>query len=68
MKPELFSLGGQVVLEPDAATDTAWSPQETVTGACDWIYTGLMRQGPVKASGRFTAQRVIAGIELIRSL
>ena len=68
VKPELFSLGGQVVLEPDAATGTAWSPQETVTGACDWIYTGLMRQGPVKASGRFTAQRVIAGIELIRSL
>lgn len=68
VKPELFSLGGQVVLEPDAATGTAWSPQETVTGSCDWIYTGLMRQGEVRASGRFTAQRVIAGIELVRSL
>lgn len=64
VKPELFSLGGQVVLEPDATTGTAWSPQETVSGSCDWIYTGLMRQGPVKATGRFTAQRVVPGVAL----
>ena len=65
VKPELFSIGGEVVLDFDASSDASWSPQETVSGSCDWIYTGLMRQGPVKASGRFTAQRVIAGIALV---
>ena len=65
VKPELFSIGGQVVLVPDASAGTAWTPQETVAGACDWIYTGLMRQGPVKASGRFVARRVVAGIALV---
>lgn len=64
VKPELFSLGGEVVLTPDAASAAAWTAQETAAGACEWTYTGLMRQGPVKASGRFTAQRVIAGIKL----
>lgn len=65
VKPELFSIGGEVVLDFDTSSGTSWSPQETVSGSCDWIYTGLMRQGPVKASGRFTAQRVVAGIALV---
>ena len=64
VKPELFSLGGEIDLKWDAVTGTAWEPQESLTGTCDWIYTGLMRQGPVKASGTFTAQRVLPGLTL----
>ncbi len=64
VKPELFSLSGEIDLKWDAVTGTAWEPQESLTGTCDWIYTGLMRQGPVKASGTFTAQRVLPGLTL----
>lgn len=65
VKPELFSIGGEVVLDFGASSGASWSPQETVSGSCDWVYTGLMRQGPVRASGRFTAQRVVAGVSLV---
>lgn len=64
VKPELFSLGGEVALQFAETDGTAWSPQETVSGTCSWIYTGLMRQGPVKATGTFTAHRSIPGILL----
>ncbi len=65
VKPELFSLGGEIDLKWNAVTGTAWDAQETLTGTCDWVYTGLMRQGPVKASGTFTAQRVLPGLSLV---
>ncbi len=65
VKPELFSIGGELDLEWGETSGTAWSPEDTMTGTCSWIYTGLMRQGPVKASGKFTAQRVIGSIDFI---
>lgn len=65
VKPELFSLGGEIVLDWEGRPGTVWSPQETTAGACEWVYTGLMRQGPVKASGRFTAQRVAPAVPLV---
>lgn len=65
VKPELFSLGGEIVLDWEGRPGTAWSPQETTAGTCEWVYTGLMRQGPVRASGRFTAQRVVPAVPLV---
>lgn len=66
VKPELFSIGGELVLEWDATDGSAWNPEETMTGKCSWIYTGLMRQGPVTASGTFAAQRVVATQTLVK--
>ena len=65
VKPELFSIGGELDLEWGETSGTAWSPEDTMTGTCNWIYTGLMRQGPIKASGKFTAERVIEAIDFV---
>ena len=65
VKPELFSIGGRVVLDWDSSDGAAWNPDESMTGACSWIYTGLMRQGPVTAHGTFVAQRVVATQTLV---
>ena len=65
VKPELFSIGGEVNLNWEGSTGSAWSPEETTKGTCSWIYTGLMRQGPVRAAGTFTAERVVPAIDFI---
>ncbi len=65
VKPELFSIGGEVELDWTSAGGAAWSPEDKMSGSCAWIYTGLMRQGPIKASGTFTAQRVVGAVEFI---
>jgi hypothetical protein len=65
VKPELFSIGGEVDLDWTSVSGEAWSPEDKMSGDCAWIYTGLMRQGPVKASGKFTAQRVVSAVEFI---
>lgn len=58
VKPEWFSIGGEVDFTFDENTATAWSPQEVLTGTAKWCYTGVRRDGPVVAQGRFTMQRV----------
>ena len=66
VKPELFSIGGEVQLRFSESSATAWTPAERLSGTCKWIYTGVRRDGPVVAEGTFTIQRVstAAGIEL----
>ena len=36
----------------------AWTPVESLTGDAKWTYTGVRRDGPVVAEGRFTMRRV----------
>ena len=66
VKPERFTIGGEVRLSFADNAGTAWSPEESLMGTCTWIYTGLRREGPVTASGAFTARRILksAAIEL----
>ena len=66
VKPERFTIGGAVVLDFDAGGGTAWTPQERLAGRLTWIYTGVRRQGPVKATGDFTARRVMMNAEVVR--
>ena len=58
VKPEWFSIGGAVEFEFDENAATAWTPVETLSGEAKWIYTGVRRDGPVVAQGRFTMKRV----------
>ena len=60
VKPELFSIGGEVQFSFDANAATAWTPLEKLSGACKWTYTGVRRDGPVVADGTFTMRRIAA--------
>ena len=64
VKPELFSIGGEVQLTFDENAATAWTPLEKLSGSCKWIYTGVRRDGPVVAEGSFTAQRIAKVAEI----
>lgn len=59
VKPELFSIGGEVQFTFAESAATAWTPLEKLSGACKWTYTGVRRDGPVVADGTFTAQRIV---------
>ena len=43
---------------------TAWTPVEKLSGTCKWSYTGVRRDGPVVAQGRFTMKRVAKEFEI----
>ena len=64
VKPELFSIGGEVQFAFDENAATAWTPREKLSGTCKWIYTGVRRDGPVVAEGSFTAQRVVKASDI----
>ena len=58
VKPELFSIGGEVEFSFDENAATAWTPVESLSGDAKWTYTGVRRDGPVVAEGRFTMRRI----------
>ena len=58
VKPELFSIGGEVEFSFDENVATAWTPVESLSGNAKWTYTGVRRDGPVVAEGRFTMRRI----------
>ena len=64
VKPEWFSIGGAVEFKFDENAATAWTPIETLSGEAKWIYTGVRRDGPVVAQGRFTMKRVAKEFEI----
>ena len=58
VKPEWFSIGGEVEFAFDENAATAWTPVESLAGGAKWTYTGVRRDGPVVAEGRFTMRRI----------
>ncbi len=59
VKPERFTIGGEVRLSFDENAGNAWSPDEGLSGECTWIYYGIRREGPLTATGRFYAERIL---------
>lgn len=64
VKPEWFSIGGGVEFKFDENAATSWTPVEQLSGTAKWIYTGVRRDGPVVAQGRFTMKRVAKEAEI----
>lgn len=64
VKPEWFSIGGAVEFKFDDNAATAWTPVEQLSGDAKWIYSGVRRDGPVTAEGRFTLKRVAKDAEI----
>ena len=64
VKPEWFSIGGGVEFRFDENAATSWTPVEQLSGTAKWIYTGVRRDGPVVAEGRFTMKRVAKEAEI----
>ena len=64
VKPEWFSIGGGVEFQFDENAATSWTPVEQLTGDAKWIYTGVRRDGPVVAEGRFMMKRVAKDVVL----
>ena len=64
VKPEWFSIGGEVEFKFDENAATSWTPVEQLSGYAKWIYTGVRRDGPVVAEGRFTMKRVAKDAEI----
>ena len=58
VKPELFSIANSLTLAWDATTAAAWSPEETLSGACTWSLEGLRREGRIWMSGTFKMTRL----------
>ena len=58
VKPEWFSIGGEVEFAFDENAAETWSPVEELTGNAKWTYTGVRRDGPVVAEGRFKMHRI----------
>ena len=58
VKPERFPIGGEIGLAFDQTQDTPWEPVETATGRVRWIYTGVRREGPLRADGTFKISRI----------
>jgi hypothetical protein len=58
VKPERFSIGGEVEFAFADVGATPWTPLDTLSGTAKWIYTGVRRDGPVVAEGPFTMQRI----------
>ena len=55
VKPELFSVSNTVELVWD---ERPWTPDELLTGTCAWTFSGLRREGAVRAAGSFTMRRI----------
>lgn len=58
VKPELFTIGGEIRFSFGENGASAWTPKEEIRGECTWIYTGVRRDGPVAAKGPLTLRRV----------
>ena len=65
VKPELFSIGGEVQFAFAENAATVWSPSEKLSGTCRWTYTGVRRDGPVIAEGSFTMLRIANVSEIV---
>lgn len=55
VKPELFSVSNTVELVWD---ERPWTPDELLTGTCAWTFSGLRREGAIRAEGSFTMRRI----------
>ena len=64
VKPEWFSIGGEVEFAFADSDATPWTPLEKLSGTAKWMYTGVRRDGPVVAEGPFTMQRIAKEYEL----
>ena len=64
MKPEWFSIGGEVEFAFADSDATPWTPLDKISGTAKWKYTGVRRDGPVVAEGPFTMQRIANEYEL----
>ena len=59
VKPELFSVSNTVTLAwKEVGTAAPWSPEETLTGDCEWRLHGLRHEGEIVTGGTFTMQRI----------
>ena len=60
IKPELFSVSNVVTFTwtDHAAGILAWTPEESLQGACRWELHGLRRQGPIRVDGTFTMRLI----------
>ncbi|MDD2597682.1 MAG: hypothetical protein PHO37_00445 [Kiritimatiellae bacterium] len=58
VKPERFSISGALRLTFDENAGAAWDPEETVTGAVRWTYSGIRREGAIHAGGTFVLTRI----------
>lgn len=65
VKPELFTIGGEIRFSFGENGASAWTPKEEIRGECTWIYTGVRRDGPVAAKGPLTLRRVSKVAEII---
>ena len=57
---EVFEIGNRITLEWDANDAASWNPEEMMSGTASWSFTGLRREGELKAEGKFTIQRLSA--------
>ena len=57
---EVFEIGNRITLRWDANDAASWNPEETMTGKATWTFSGLRREGEIKAEGTFTIQRLSA--------
>ena len=55
---EVFEIGNRITLKWDANDAASWNPEETMSGTASWAFTGLRREGELKAEGKFTIQRL----------
>jgi hypothetical protein len=53
-----LNVSGEVEFAFDENAATAWTPVESLAGGAKWTYTGVRRDGPVVAEGRFTMRRI----------
>ena len=58
VKPELFSIGGEIRFSFGDGGASAWTPKEEINGECTWIYTGVRRDGPIAAKGSLKLRRI----------
>lgn len=58
VKPERFPVGGEIRLSFDSDASEPWDPSETAAGSIVWIYTGVRREGPLRADGTFSLTRI----------
>ena len=58
VKPELFSIGGEIRFSFGDGGASAWTPKEEIKGECTWIYTGVRRDGPIAAKGSLKLRRI----------
>ena len=66
VKPETFSVKNTLMLSFDfGAGASRWDPQDAVSGACQWTFSGLRREGDLVASGPLSLKRVSALSEIV---